>query len=165
MSSFFICSIACMTFSTFFASGSCIILLSTAGTICQDRSSGRLAQLLATYLSDAEIVLGKLGARLVPVVGLVACALPALAICVLMGGVDPLALAGAFLLEFLTRGRSVRLTRGWTMGLTLRWPVWPWHLLLSTRRRHWRRPASRAARLLRLPLRGSATQNKSQTDE
>ena len=70
----------------------------TAGTICQDRSSGRLAQLLATDLSDAEIVLGKLGARLVPVVGLVACALPALAICVLMGGVDPLALAGAFLI-------------------------------------------------------------------
>jgi hypothetical protein len=39
-----------------------------------------------------------LGARLVPVVGLGACALPALAICVLMGGVDPLALAGAFLI-------------------------------------------------------------------
>ena len=33
----------------------------TAGTICQDRSSGRLAQLMATDLSDAEIVLGKLG--------------------------------------------------------------------------------------------------------
>ena len=70
----------------------------TAGAICQDRSSGSLAQLLATDLSDAEIVLGKLGVRLVPVVGLVACALLVLAICVLLGGVDLLALAGAFLI-------------------------------------------------------------------
>ena len=60
----------------------------------------------------------------------------------------------------------VRLT-GWRpMRLTWRWPVWRCHLLGSTtRRRHWRRPASRAARLLRLRLRGSAAQNKGQTDE
>jgi ABC-type transport system involved in multi-copper enzyme maturation permease subunit len=68
----------------------------TAGAICQDRSSGKLAQLLTTDLSDSEIVLGKLAARLVPVLGLVCCALPALALSVLLGGVDPLALAGIF---------------------------------------------------------------------
>jgi ABC-type transport system involved in multi-copper enzyme maturation permease subunit len=70
----------------------------TAGSICQDRSSGKLGQLLATDLSDAEIILGKLVARLVPVLGLVCCALPVLALCTLLGGVDPLALAGTFLI-------------------------------------------------------------------
>src|SRR5438270_3189870 len=43
----------------------------TAGAICLDRSQGALAHLLATDLSDSEIVLGKLAARLLPVVGLV----------------------------------------------------------------------------------------------
>jgi ABC-type transport system involved in multi-copper enzyme maturation permease subunit len=70
----------------------------TAGAICQDRSSGKLEQLFATDLSDSEILLGKLTARLLPVLGLVCCVLPVLALSVLLGGVDPLALAGAFLI-------------------------------------------------------------------
>jgi ABC-type transport system involved in multi-copper enzyme maturation permease subunit len=99
----------------------------TAGTICQDRSSGRLAQLLATDLSDAEIVLGKLGSRLVPVLGLVACALPALAICVLMGGVDPLALAGAFLITVCLG------TFGCALALTVSvWAAKPYEAILAT---------------------------------
>jgi ABC-type transport system involved in multi-copper enzyme maturation permease subunit len=99
----------------------------TAGTICQDRSSGRLAQLLATDLFDAEIVLGKLGARLVPVVGLVACALPALAICVLMGGVDPLALAGAFLITVCLGIFACALTLAFSV-----WAAKPYEAILAT---------------------------------
>ncbi|WZO96269.1 ABC transporter permease [Isosphaeraceae bacterium EP7] len=69
----------------------------TAGAVCHDRSSGMLTHVLLTDLSDSEIVLGKLAARLVPVVGLVGCALPLMAILTLMGGVDPEALVGASL--------------------------------------------------------------------
>ncbi len=53
--------------------------------------------MLTTDLSDAEIVLGKLGVRLVPVLGLVACTLPVLALSILLGGIDPLALGGLLL--------------------------------------------------------------------
>jgi ABC-type transport system involved in multi-copper enzyme maturation permease subunit len=68
----------------------------TAGAICLDRARGTLAHLLMTDLSDAEVVLGKLAARLAPVLGLVACALPMLALLTLLGGVDPRAILGAF---------------------------------------------------------------------
>jgi ABC-type transport system involved in multi-copper enzyme maturation permease subunit len=70
----------------------------TAGSMCLDKARGTLAHLLVTDLSSAEIVLGKLGVRLLPVLGLLLCALPVLALNVLLGGVDPLALAGAFLI-------------------------------------------------------------------
>jgi ABC-type transport system involved in multi-copper enzyme maturation permease subunit len=69
----------------------------TAGAICLDRARGTLTHLMVTDLSDGEIVLGKLAARLVPVLGLVGCALPLMAILTLLGGVDPDALLGAFL--------------------------------------------------------------------
>jgi ABC-type transport system involved in multi-copper enzyme maturation permease subunit len=68
----------------------------TAGAICWDRSRGTLAHVLATDLSDSEIVLGKLAARLLPVLGLVACTWPVMALATLLGGVDPLVLTGAF---------------------------------------------------------------------
>lgn len=68
----------------------------TAGAICQDRSSGKLRQLLATDLTDSEIVLGKLAARLIPIVGLVACTLPMMELLILLGGIAPDALWGAF---------------------------------------------------------------------
>ncbi|MFI5459084.1 MAG: ABC transporter permease [Isosphaerales bacterium] len=68
----------------------------TAGAICLDRSRGTLAHMLATDLSDPEIVLGKLAARLLPVIGLVACTWPVLSITSLLGGIDPLALTMAF---------------------------------------------------------------------
>lgn len=74
----------------------------TAGAICQDKARGNLAHLLATDLSDVEIVLGKLAARLVPVFGLVACALPVMALGTLLGGIDPVALSGVFLLSLGT---------------------------------------------------------------
>ena len=61
----------------------------TAGAICLDKARGTLDHMLATDLSNAEIVLGKLGARLVPVLGLIACGLPIAALAGLLGGIDP----------------------------------------------------------------------------
>jgi ABC-type transport system involved in multi-copper enzyme maturation permease subunit len=69
----------------------------TAGAICLDKSRGTLAHMLMTDLSDAEIVLGKLAARLVSVLGLVGCTAPVLMIATLLGGADPESLVGAFL--------------------------------------------------------------------
>ena len=68
----------------------------TAGAICLDRSRGTLTHLLVTDLSDREIVLGKLAARLTPILTLVACPLPVMQILTLLGGVDPDALLGSF---------------------------------------------------------------------
>jgi ABC-type transport system involved in multi-copper enzyme maturation permease subunit len=68
----------------------------TAGAICMDRARGTLTHILATDLSDSEIVLGKLAARLLPVMGLVACTWPVMAISSLLGGIDPLILNMAF---------------------------------------------------------------------
>jgi ABC-type transport system involved in multi-copper enzyme maturation permease subunit len=68
----------------------------TAGAICLDRSRGALHHLLVTDLSDHEIVIGKLAARLLPVLGLVGCTWPVLAMTSLLGGIDPLALTMAF---------------------------------------------------------------------
>ncbi len=68
----------------------------TAGSICLDRARGTLAHMLMTDLSDPEIVLGKLAARLLPVLGLVACSWPVMAISSLLGGIDPIALTLAF---------------------------------------------------------------------
>ena len=64
----------------------------TAGAICVDRARGTLTHMLVTDLTDPEIVLGKLAARLLPILGLVACTWPVLAICSLLGGIDPTAL-------------------------------------------------------------------------
>jgi ABC-type transport system involved in multi-copper enzyme maturation permease subunit len=78
-----------------------IILLvapaATAGAVCLDKMRGTLDHVLTTDLSNAEIVLGKLGVRLVPVLGLVACVLPIMALAGLLGGIDPTALFGSFL--------------------------------------------------------------------
>ena len=52
----------------------------TAGAICLDRARGNLTHMLVTDLADAEIVLGKLAARLLPVVALVAATIPVLAL-------------------------------------------------------------------------------------
>ena len=52
--------------------------------------------MLMTDLSDGEIVLGKLAARLVPVLSLLACLLPVMELLALLGGVDPAALLGGF---------------------------------------------------------------------
>src|SRR5215469_11210210 len=69
----------------------------TAGAVCLDKARGNLTLLFTTDLTDAEIVLGKLAARLVPVLGLIACAAPVLALATLLGGVDPTMPTGAIL--------------------------------------------------------------------
>ena len=69
----------------------------TAGAVCLDKARGTLDHMLATDLSNAEIVLGKLGVRLIPVLGLIACVLPVVAMSSLLGGIDPTALLGSFL--------------------------------------------------------------------
>ena len=65
-----------------------------AGSICGDKERGNLLPMLLTDLADAEIVLGKLAGRLVPLLGMVGCSLPVLALGALLGGIDPAALAG-----------------------------------------------------------------------
>jgi ABC-type transport system involved in multi-copper enzyme maturation permease subunit len=88
----------------------------TAGAICQDKVRGPLLHLLATDLSDAEIVLGKLLARLLPVLGLVLATVPVLFAAILLGGIDPEAALGATL---VTLGVAVL---GCTLTLVL--SVW-----------------------------------------
>jgi len=70
-----------------------VILLLTpafvAGTIAEDRQRKVLSYLLASPLTGAEIVLGKLAARLVNLVALVAVGLPVVSIALFLGGVDP----------------------------------------------------------------------------
>ncbi len=71
----------------------------TAGAICQDRARGIFAQLAATDLSDSEIVLGKLGSRLAPILGVLACGLPVTALAALLGEIDPQALFSLFVVS------------------------------------------------------------------
>src|SRR5262249_16714745 len=98
----------------------------TAGAVCQDRARGTLLHLLATDLSNAEIVLGKLTARLLPVLGLVLASVPVLFAAVLLGGIDPEAALAATL---VTVGAAVL---GCTLPLTLSvWGRTPSEVLLA----------------------------------
>jgi ABC-type transport system involved in multi-copper enzyme maturation permease subunit len=69
----------------------------TAGAVCVDKGTGTLDHMLPTDLTSAEIVLGKLGVGMVPVLGLVAGVFPIMALVGLLGGIDPIALSGSFL--------------------------------------------------------------------
>lgn len=71
----------------------------TAGVLCLDKARGALAHMLVTDLTAAVIVLGKLGARLVTLVGMAVCGIPFLALGTLMGGIDPVDVAGLFLVS------------------------------------------------------------------
>src|SRR4051794_13854817 len=70
-----------------------------AGSVCIDRARGTLLHLMVTDLSDAEIVLGKLGARLLPVWALIACGVPVTALAALLGGIDFGAQLGTFVVS------------------------------------------------------------------
>ena len=76
----------------------------TAGTICVDKARGTLLHAFVTDLTDREIVLGKLGARLAPVLALMAYGLPVLALGSFLGGIDMAAALGA---ELVTAGVAV----------------------------------------------------------
>jgi hypothetical protein len=69
----------------------------TAGAICAERTRGTLGHLLMTDLSAAEIIPGRLAARLIPVLTLIAGSLPLVALTTLLGGVDPVLLTGSYL--------------------------------------------------------------------
>ena len=69
-----------------------------AGSICID-CTGTLAQMTATDLSDAEIVLGKLGHGWHRSSGLLACGVPVAALVTLLGGVDFGAIVGLFVVS------------------------------------------------------------------
>jgi ABC-type transport system involved in multi-copper enzyme maturation permease subunit len=98
----------------------------TAGAVCLDKTRGTLLHLLATDLSDAEIVLGKFAARLLPVVGLVLASVPVLFAAILLGGIDPAAALGAVLVVF---GAAVL---GCALALTLSvWGRKPHEVLLA----------------------------------
>jgi ABC-type transport system involved in multi-copper enzyme maturation permease subunit len=71
----------------------------TAGAICIDKARGTLLHMMVTDMSAAEIVLGKLYARLLAVLGLLFVTLPVLALATLMGGIEPEALVGSFLVS------------------------------------------------------------------
>jgi ABC-type transport system involved in multi-copper enzyme maturation permease subunit len=88
----------------------------TASSVCLDKARGTLIHLMVTDLSNGEIVFGKLGARFLPVLGLVACSAPLLFICSLFGGIDPKALIGAFI---VTLGVAIL---GSTLAITI--SVW-----------------------------------------
>jgi ABC-type transport system involved in multi-copper enzyme maturation permease subunit len=99
----------------------------TAGAVCRDKARGTLTHLLVTDLSNTEIVLGKLAARLASVLGLVACGAPVLFLALLLGGIDPGALTAAVL---ITVGVAVV---GCALALTLSvWGSRPYEVLLAT---------------------------------
>jgi ABC-type transport system involved in multi-copper enzyme maturation permease subunit len=87
-----------------------------AGAVCLDRANGSLLPLLVADVSAAQIILGKLTARLAGVLGYVFCALPVLALAILLGGVVPEAVLGA---TCVTVGVAVL---GCSLALTL--SVW-----------------------------------------
>jgi ABC-type transport system involved in multi-copper enzyme maturation permease subunit len=60
----------------------------TAGTIAEEKEQRTLENLLTTDLANAEIALAKLTARLLLMVGLLLAGLPALTLCVGLGGVS-----------------------------------------------------------------------------
>jgi hypothetical protein len=67
----------------------CLLPALVAGVIADDHQRKTLHYLLASRLSSAEIVLGKLGARLVHVGTFVALGLPVVCLLSLYGGLNP----------------------------------------------------------------------------
>jgi ABC-type transport system involved in multi-copper enzyme maturation permease subunit len=82
-----------------------------AGTIAEDRQRRVLAYLLASPLTGAEIILGKLAARLISLVVLVAVGLPVVSLCLLFGGIQPaevwLAYGASFSALYFLAGLSI----------------------------------------------------------
>jgi ABC-type transport system involved in multi-copper enzyme maturation permease subunit len=97
----------------------------TAGSVCVDKTRGTLAHLLVTDLSNAELILGKLASRSLPVAGLVLAGVPVLFSASLLGGIDPEAALGATSVTL-----AVALV-GCTLALTLSvWGTKPQEVLL-----------------------------------
>jgi ABC-type transport system involved in multi-copper enzyme maturation permease subunit len=101
-------ALAGVFFHTLIAVQLAVVLLAApaapAGAVCVDKSRGTLLHAFVTDLTDREIVLGKLGARLLPVLSLLACGLPVLALGSFLGGIDLAAAVGA---ELVTAGTAL----------------------------------------------------------
>lgn len=133
------------------AQGALVVVLTpalTAGAVAGEAQRKTLGDLLASDLSSAEVVLGKLAGRLARVASLVAAGLPALVLIGTLGGVGlPAVLAAegatlstAFFLGALgllgsTLTRSVRAAMNFVMTLALSWMVLPsaYDVLLTRR--------------------------------
>ncbi len=85
------------------------------GTIAQERERRTIEYLFATDLSNSEIVLGKLSARLMLLLYLVLVGLPVLAITMLMGGISPARL----ILVFLMTASSMVMVTGISMAISV----------------------------------------------
>lgn len=99
----------------------------TAGAVCVDKMRGGLLLMLATDLTDAEIVLGKLASRVVTVLSVLGCGVPVLAITSWLGGVDPMDSLGGTLVVV---GLAVL-----AVSVTLTFSVWasrPHEALMAT---------------------------------
>jgi ABC-type transport system involved in multi-copper enzyme maturation permease subunit len=123
------------------AQGLAVVFLTpalVAGAIAGEYQRTTLHELLASDLTSAEIVLGKLGARLSHVIVLLATGLPLLLATGLLGGIEtPFVLATvaasvstAFFLGSLailasTQTRSVRGAMNFTLTLVLTWLILP----------------------------------------
>jgi ABC-type transport system involved in multi-copper enzyme maturation permease subunit len=85
-----------------------------AGAIAEDRQRKVLFYLLASPLSGAEIVLGKVAARLINLVVLVLVGLPVMSLCMFLGGIDPaevwLAYGVSFASLYFLAGLSIYLS-------------------------------------------------------
>ena len=66
-----------------------------AGTIAQERERRTMEYLYATPLSNLEIIIGKLGGRVLQILYLVLSGVPVLALAMLLGGIAPRAIAVA----------------------------------------------------------------------
>jgi ABC-type transport system involved in multi-copper enzyme maturation permease subunit len=129
-------------FATVFWLQSIVVLFLTpallAGAIAEDRQRRVLLYLLASPLNAAEIVLGKVAARLFNVVVIVASCFPIVSIALLFGGIDPLDLllfyAGTFTAIYFLAGVSIAVSTATdkpreailrTYFLALAWLAWP----------------------------------------
>ena len=113
-----------------------------AGTIADERQRKTLHYLLASELSGAEIVGGKLAARLLHSMVTLAVGVPVLGLLLLFGGIDPrqvaLSFAGAASTAFFVAGLSIfasaisgRVREAVALAyiLELAWLIGPWVLL------------------------------------
>jgi ABC-type transport system involved in multi-copper enzyme maturation permease subunit len=99
----------------------------TAGSICLDRARGTLTHMLVTDLSAAEIVLSKLAAHGLPVLCMLVAGLPVLVLATLLGGIEPEAVIGCFVVT-ASAGLAVC-----ALAVTLSvWGRMPHEVLLAT---------------------------------
>jgi ABC-type transport system involved in multi-copper enzyme maturation permease subunit len=73
-----------------------------AGTIASERERRTIEYLFVSTLNDAEIILGKLTARLLGILYLILAGVPVLATAMLLGGIAPQSLALLFVITFST---------------------------------------------------------------